>query len=79
MKLPRDTKIFFFFFDAAIPFIVHPIDNGIHAIMNFSLRPTMKRYICGPGQGSLAELNMCNEECDVSNKGKNLPVWLILQ
>ena len=49
---------------AAIPFIVHPIDNGIHALLNFSLRPAMRKYVCGPGQGSLAELEVCgSEEC----------------
>lgn len=47
---------------AAIPFIVHPIDNGIHAIMNVSLRPAMRKYVCGPGQGALAQLDMCAEE-----------------
>jgi fission process protein 1 len=50
---------------AAIPFIVHPIDNSIHALMNASLRPAMKKYICGPGQGSLADLTMCTDECKV--------------
>ena len=49
---------------AAIPFIVHPIDNAIHAIMNVTLRPAMRKYVCGAGQGALAELQMCNsEEC----------------
>jgi len=47
---------------AVIPFIVHPIDNGIHAIMNASLRPAMRKYICGPGQGDLAQLDTCAEE-----------------
>jgi fission process protein 1 len=47
---------------AVIPFIVHPIDNGIHALMNFTLRPAMRKYICGPGQGDLAQLDMCAEE-----------------
>lgn len=48
---------------AAIPFIVHPIDNTIHALMNVTLRPAMRRYVCGSGQGSLADLQMCSEEC----------------
>lgn len=55
---------------AVIPFIVHPIDNGIHALMNFSLRPAMKKYICGPGQGNLADLDMCEEECNVPEEGE---------
>lgn len=46
---------------AAIPFIVHPIDNAIHALMNITLRPAMRKYICGPGQGCLADLEMCND------------------
>jgi len=50
------------FDSAVIPFIVHPIDNGIHAIMNASLRPAMRKYICGPGQGDLAQLDTCAEE-----------------
>lgn len=54
----------------AIPFIVHPIDNGIHALMNFSLRPAMRKYICGPGQGNLADLDMCDEECKVPEEGQ---------
>ena len=50
---------------AAIPFIVHPIDNGIHALMNLTLRPAMRKYVCGPGQGGLADLQMCDDECAV--------------
>ena len=41
---------------------MHPIDNAIHAIMNATLRPAMRKYVCGSGQGSLAELQMCNSE-----------------
>ena len=47
---------------AAIPFIVHPIDNAIHAVMNMTLRPAMRKYVCSSGQGSLAGLQMCGEE-----------------
>ncbi|KAL3145666.1 hypothetical protein ABBQ32_003201 [Trebouxia sp. C0010 RCD-2024] len=54
----------------AIPFIVHPIDNGIHYLMNSSLRPAMRKYICGPGQGNLADLDMCEEECNVPEEGQ---------
>jgi fission process protein 1 len=50
---------------AAIPFIVHPIDNTIHALMNVTLRPAMRKYICGPGQGCLADLEMCSD-CKVT-------------
>lgn len=41
---------------------MHPIDNAIHALMNMSLRPVMRRYVCGEGQGALAGLQIC-EEC----------------
>lgn len=58
------------FCSAAIPFIVHPIDNGIHYLMNSSLRPAMRKYICGPGQGNLADLDMCEEECNVPEEGQ---------
>jgi fission process protein 1 len=44
---------------AAIPFIVHPIDNTIHALLNATMRPAMRKYVCGPGQGALADLDMC--------------------
>lgn len=33
----------------AIPFIVHPIDSGVHAVLNSSLRPIMRRVICENG------------------------------
>ena len=29
----------------------------------------MRKYICGPGQGNLADLDMCDEECKVSEEG----------
>ncbi len=50
---------------AAIPFIVHPIDNTIHALMNLTLRPSMRKFLCGAGQGCLANLEMC-QECKAS-------------
>ena len=59
---------------AAIPFIVHPIDNAIHALLNFTLRPAMRNYICQSGQGQLAQLTMCDESCDiVFAKGAHRP------
>ncbi|KAK9822783.1 hypothetical protein WJX74_008577 [Apatococcus lobatus] len=48
---------------AVIPFIVHPIDNLIHAIMNASMRPAVRKFVCGAGQGSLATLDICDENC----------------
>lgn len=59
-------------FCAAIPFIVHPIDNTIHALLNATLRPAMRRYVCGPGQGCLADLEMCTE-CKVAAAGEGTP------
>ncbi|KAK9815841.1 hypothetical protein WJX72_010606 [[Myrmecia] bisecta] len=47
---------------AAIPFIVHPIDNAIHALMNATMRPAMRKYICSSG-GATAGLDVCNESC----------------
>jgi hypothetical protein len=44
---------------ATIPFIVHPIDNAVHAVLNLTLRPAMKKYVCLAGQGKLAGLDMC--------------------
>ena len=55
---------------AAIPFIVHPIDNGIHALMNAGFRPAIKKFICGPGQGGLADLDMCEDECNIAEEGE---------
>ncbi len=44
---------------------MHPIDNAIHALMNLTLRPAMRKYVCGPGQGALADLDMCID-CQVA-------------
>ena len=30
----------------------------------------MRKYICGPGQGNLADLDMCEEECNVPEEGQ---------
>lgn len=43
---------------AAIPFIVHPIDNAIHALLNVTLRPALKKLVCGNG-GREAGLELC--------------------
>ena len=53
----------------AIPFIVHPIDEGVHLLLNSSLRPVIKRYICANG-GAAAGLELCRdcktaEECEM--------------
>ena len=45
---------------AAIPFIVHPIDEGVHLLLNKTLRPAMKQYICTSG-GGLAGLELCKD------------------
>lgn len=47
---------------AAIPFIVHPIDNAIHALLNVTLRPALKKFVCEQGKGKEAGLELC-EEC----------------
>ena len=43
---------------AAIPFIVHPIDNAIHALLNVTLRPALKQLVCSNG-GKEAGLELC--------------------
>lgn len=48
---------------AAIPFIVHPIDNGVHWILNKSMRPALRSFVCGQGGGKAAGLAMCDENC----------------
>lgn len=47
---------------AAIPFIVHPIDAGVHAILNSTLRPALRRYICRDAGGAEAGLAICDCE-----------------
>ena len=49
---------------AAIPFIVHPIDNAVHLLLNVTMRPAMRKFICGAGQGALADLEIC-EACQL--------------
>ena len=45
----------------AIPFIVHPIDSGVHALLNATLRPALRRYICERAGGAEAGLAICRE------------------
>jgi fission process protein 1 len=46
---------------AAIPFIVHPLDAGVHVLLNATLRPALRRYVCAAG-GAAAGLAAC-EDC----------------
>ena len=46
----------------AIPFIVHPIDSGVHALLNSTLRPALRRLICAEAGGALAGLQICERE-----------------
>jgi fission process protein 1 len=46
---------------AAIPFIVHPIDNAIHALLNVTLRPALKKFVCEQGKGKEAGLELCQD------------------
>lgn len=55
---------------ATIPFIVHPIDNLIHWVLNKSMRPAFKSYICGPAGGSKAGLDLC-DECKAESNGSH--------
>jgi mitochondrial fission process protein 1 len=43
----------------AIPFIVHPIDGAVHALLNGTLRPAMRNYICKEAGGKDAGLEVC--------------------
>lgn len=51
----------------AIPFIVHPIDNTVHAILNVSMRPILRKALCKSGGGQLAGLAICDETCIVQD------------
>ncbi len=46
---------------AAIPLIVHPIDSAVHAVLNATLRPAMRRYICQEAGGAQAGLAICDD------------------
>lgn len=48
---------------ATIPFIVHPIDTTVHAILNVSMRPALRKFLCDNGQGCAAGLKICDETC----------------
>ena len=52
---------------AAIPFIVHPIDNAVHLLLNVTMRPAVRKFICGAGQGALADLEIC-EACQLQQE-----------
>ena len=43
----------------AIPFIVHPIDASVHALLNASLRPWLRRFMCEEAGGKEAGLVVC--------------------
>eukprot|EP00890_Picochlorum_soloecismus_P001234 jgi/Picsp_1/2110/NSC_05575-R1_mitochondrial protein 18 kda len=44
-----------------IPFIVHPIDSAVHALLNASLRKYLRSYICELKGGKLAGLPICTK------------------
>lgn len=44
---------------AAIPLIVHPIDNAVHMLLNTTLRPYMRNVICDGARGRDAGLEIC--------------------
>jgi len=44
-----------------IPFIVHPIDSAVHALLNLSLRKYLRFYICESKGGKLAGLPICTK------------------
>eukprot|EP01025_Chloroclados_australasicus_P054883 TRINITY_DN655_c0_g3_i1.p1 TRINITY_DN655_c0_g3~~TRINITY_DN655_c0_g3_i1.p1 ORF type:complete len:498 (+),score=67.77 TRINITY_DN655_c0_g3_i1:110-1603(+) len=54
----------------AIPFIVHPIDNGVHAVLNHTLRPAMRVFICDNAKGQESGL----EVCSLDSMGTDFPM-----
>lgn len=74
MSLPPETVLIFaekslptFIGLLTIPFIVHPIDSAVHAILNASLRPVLRAYICDQSGGSDAGLAVC-ADCSSTKK-----------
>lgn len=53
---------------AAIPFIVHPIDNAVHMLLNSTLRPYMKNVICDGARGRDAGLEICEVDFSSSDE-----------
>ena len=51
-----------------IPFIVHPIDSAVHGILNASLRPILRGYICNQAGGLDAGLAVCADCNTKDNK-----------
>lgn len=35
-------------------FTVHPIDNGVHALLNYTTRPLLRSYVCNNGTNRIA-------------------------
>lgn len=44
---------------AVIPFIVHPIDAAVHALLNVTLRPFLRSFVCNKAGGHSAGLVIC--------------------
>lgn len=43
---------------------MHPIDSGVHALLNATLRPALRQLICTEARGSEAGLEVCRcERC----------------
>lgn len=53
---------------AAIPVIVHPIDNAVHTLLNSTLRPYMKNVICDGARGREAGLEICEVDFSSSDE-----------
>eukprot|EP00958_Prasinococcus_capsulatus_P017312 scaffold1946_cov397-Prasinococcus_capsulatus_cf.AAC.4 len=49
---------------AAIPFIVRPIDNGVHKLLDISVRPFIMRSICSSKEAAAYGLEMCEVDWD---------------
>mmetsp|Transcript_24481 Transcript_24481/g.61652 ORF Transcript_24481/g.61652 Transcript_24481/m.61652 type:complete len:342 (+) Transcript_24481:216-1241(+) len=57
---------------ATIPFIVHPIDEGVHGVLDLTLRPLLRNVICTQMQGDDAGLDMC-AECEAPTADSKEP------
>lgn len=63
---------------AAIPLIVHPIDNAVHMLLNSTLRPYMQSVICDGARGKDAGLEICEVALSDDESGETFHLVLLL-
>lgn len=59
---------------AAIPFIVHPIDEGVHGVLDLTLRPLMRGVICKQMQVGRCRIELAKQSVDQTALGKSTNV-----